>query len=181
MFDLPNFAFSVPLAKFFLEGEGDHAESAEWLERALLLYPMMLKPLLAKCNVRLSEKYANTAHAPPHTPVCGLLMRDWGAPGTGLGRGRSWWATGTSRRPLPSRSATSSRSTSHGRTSCGRRPRSVHPRARGRPPVSPGEPLTRTARDCVCVVCVSCVRVMCVGPVLAQGRVQARADAGRCQ
>jgi hypothetical protein len=58
MFDLPNFAFSVPLAKFFLEGEGDHAESAEWLERALLLYPMMLKPLLAKCNVRLSEKYA---------------------------------------------------------------------------------------------------------------------------
>ncbi|ELR18632.1 uncharacterized protein ACA1_298650 [Acanthamoeba castellanii str. Neff] len=56
MFDLPNFAFSVPLAKFFLEGEGDHAESAEWLERALLLYPMMLKPLLAKCNVRLSEK-----------------------------------------------------------------------------------------------------------------------------
>jgi hypothetical protein len=62
MFDLPNFAFSVPLAKFFLEGEGDHAESAEWLERALLLYPMMLKPLLAKCNVRLSEKYAHANH-----------------------------------------------------------------------------------------------------------------------
>jgi hypothetical protein len=80
MFDLPNFAFSVPLAKFFLVGEGDHAESAEWLERALLLYPMMLKPLLAKCNVRLSEKYArahthtsHTSHTPhtPHTPVCG--------------------------------------------------------------------------------------------------------------
>jgi hypothetical protein len=63
--DLPNFAFSLALAQYHIENEEqnnvepsqvDHTRSSEYLERALLLWPMMLGPLLEKCAVRMAEK-----------------------------------------------------------------------------------------------------------------------------
>ncbi|XP_014661903.1 PREDICTED: transcription factor 25-like [Priapulus caudatus] len=50
---LPNFAFSVPLATFYqrlLEGKTTH-DADEMLQEALLQFPALLMPLLNKCNV----------------------------------------------------------------------------------------------------------------------------------
>ncbi|KAL6041664.1 Transcription factor 25 [Balamuthia mandrillaris] len=64
----PNFAYSSALALFHLEREGSKKKEEllgrsadELLQRALLQYPMLLPPLLAKCSTRMSERDGNEA------------------------------------------------------------------------------------------------------------------------
>lgn len=53
---LPNFAFSVALAHFHSsKQEGEPKRADEMLQTALIMFPMVLSPLLDKCNVALDS------------------------------------------------------------------------------------------------------------------------------
>ncbi|RDD42388.1 Transcription factor 25 [Trichoplax sp. H2] len=52
---LPNFAYSTSIAKFYLAAEsGSHDEADSLLQQALMMFPMVLIPLLDKCSVKFS-------------------------------------------------------------------------------------------------------------------------------
>ncbi|XP_018331893.1 transcription factor 25 [Agrilus planipennis] len=66
---LPNFAFSVPIAIFHTSGD-DTKKADSLLQDALIMFPGLLKPLMDKCSicpdsrVEKSEFFSNTAKQP---------------------------------------------------------------------------------------------------------------------
>lgn len=65
---LPNFAFSIPLAMYFLalsQGEEERRKADTMLQDSLLMFPGMLHPLLDKCNVNPDPKVSSHAFFGP--------------------------------------------------------------------------------------------------------------------
>ncbi|XP_052541896.1 transcription factor 25 isoform X1 [Tympanuchus pallidicinctus] len=65
---LPNFAFSVPLAYFFLSQQEEHSElelsqarerAARLIQQALIMFPSVLMPLLDHCSVQPDARVAS--------------------------------------------------------------------------------------------------------------------------
>ncbi|XP_025115412.1 transcription factor 25-like isoform X1 [Pomacea canaliculata] len=61
LLQLPNFAFSVPLAMFHLAGENENyvQKADEMLADALLMFPGLLMPLLNKCGICPDKEVSN--------------------------------------------------------------------------------------------------------------------------
>lgn len=62
---LPNFAFSVPLAMFLQEEKnesGDTTEADEKLQQALIMFPGLLMPLLDKCSINPDSEVSSHAY-----------------------------------------------------------------------------------------------------------------------
>lgn len=54
---LPNFAFSIPVAYFHVS-HGDTTKADQLLQDALLMFPGLLMPLLEKCSVQIDNRVA---------------------------------------------------------------------------------------------------------------------------
>lgn len=56
LLQLPNFAYSLAMAYFYI---GDDVKADELLQEALLMFPGMLLPLLEKCMVQTDKRVEN--------------------------------------------------------------------------------------------------------------------------
>lgn len=66
---LPNFAYSVAVAKFHLAQQGtfEMAEADAALQLALIMFPGVLTPLLEKCSVQVDPKVSGHTFYGPNS------------------------------------------------------------------------------------------------------------------
>lgn len=64
LMQLPNFAFSLPVAHFHVS-HGDTARADSLLQDALLMFPGVLMPLLEKCSVQIDKRVSRHSYFGP--------------------------------------------------------------------------------------------------------------------